>query len=331
MATYQPTEAEWNEYGTVFATSRFGSRIVRAALWGIQAWMATNGVSSYFKIPKERRKGHLSFLAFSGVLLAASSVHLVLDIWGVFNNLVKAGPNGRSYIEAFHKDAESSSVNRRVAIVVGSMGDLTVVVGDMLLLWRCLIMWRSRRWVIVLPFLACAGSIASRLVDLIVVRMRKSLLEVDIAGLTMTAECLSVSMNVMVTGLILFKLWRAWSAISKACPEFKRSRMYSNVAATLIESAAPLAISGICYVVVLGVNYYQKPEVLSQRGRINALAEVSAALFYSFSALSPQMIIFRVLNGQSWKNARESNAFAEKVSTTFRFETPRSQTSTNNV
>jgi hypothetical protein len=99
----------------------------------------------------------------------------------------------------------------------------------------------------------------------------------------MSSESLSVSMNVMVTGLIIFKLWTAWSAISKDCPGFKRPRVYTNVTSTLIESAAPLAVCGICYVAVQGVTYYRKPEILAQRGLVNALTEISNALFVSFS------------------------------------------------
>ncbi|KAH6912327.1 hypothetical protein BKA70DRAFT_1267208 [Coprinopsis sp. MPI-PUGE-AT-0042] len=214
MTTYQPTEAEWNAYGKVFATSRFGSRVVSAALWGIQAFMAADGFSAYLKIPKEGRKGHLHFVTFSCILLAVSSTSLVLDIWVVFNNLFKAGPNGRSYIEVFRQDSENNALMRRVLIVCGAMGDLTVVAGDILLLWRCFMMWSNRQWVTILPLFACAGSIVSRIAGWIIVRSKRYLLAGALVEVSMVAESLSVSMNVMVTGLILFRLWRAWLAMS---------------------------------------------------------------------------------------------------------------------
>ncbi|KAH6904102.1 hypothetical protein BKA70DRAFT_1193824 [Coprinopsis sp. MPI-PUGE-AT-0042] len=320
MTTYQPTSAEWDAYGTVFATTRFWSRFIAVALWGIQLFMAISGVSTFWKLPKDRRKGHLRLLAFSGVILATNSTNLFIDTWIVFNNLLHSGPEGRRYIEAFYNDLGDAKLSR-LSTVATITGYATLSVGDVLLLWRCSIMWSSRRWVVILPSLACAGSIGERKA---VQLLTEVLLTNNIA---ITAESLSVSVNVMVTGLIIYKLWGTWSAISKACPEFKRPRIYSNVTATLVESAAPIAVFGVCYIAVLGINYYQKPELLAQRGRLNALAEVSGCLFYSFSALSPQMIIFRVLNGKSWKNTHESEQITEKLSTSFRFVRPGSSSS----
>jgi hypothetical protein len=37
MASYEPSDAEWQVYGTMFAASRFGSRILATALWGEQS------------------------------------------------------------------------------------------------------------------------------------------------------------------------------------------------------------------------------------------------------------------------------------------------------
>jgi hypothetical protein len=47
-------------------------------------------------------------------------------------------------------------------------------------------------------------------------------------------------------------------------------------------------------------------------------------------ALSPQMIIFRVLNGKSWKNVSESNELTERFSKPLRFAPPGS-TSTDDI
>jgi hypothetical protein len=95
--------------------------------------MALDGLSSYLNIAKEKRKGHLRFLAFSGILLTSLSVNVGLDIWVVFDSIFKAGPDGRSYIEAFRKDAETNHLSRRLILVVGATGDFTVAVGDILL------------------------------------------------------------------------------------------------------------------------------------------------------------------------------------------------------
>ncbi|KAH6912304.1 hypothetical protein BKA70DRAFT_1535664 [Coprinopsis sp. MPI-PUGE-AT-0042] len=321
MATYTPSNEEWNTYGMMFAASRFASRLASVALWGIQVFMALYGISAYLRMTKERRKGLPRFLVFSAMMLATSSAYLILDTRQVFRNLFNAGPSGRSYVEAFRADAKNQGL-RSAQLVTAAMTDMTVIGGDILVLWRCYIVWRSRRWVIVVPFLACFGTIVSRVVGLTFMGLKGNITEGPYAETTMVSESLSVTMNVMATGLILFQLARTWSTVSKAYPIQSRPRMYSNVAGILIESAAPVSIFGICYVIVLAIDYYRKPEILLERGTLGSLAEVVSCLYYSMSALSPQMIIFRVMTGRSWKNGRESNELAASLSQPIRFAAP---------
>ncbi|KAH6911292.1 hypothetical protein BKA70DRAFT_1061436, partial [Coprinopsis sp. MPI-PUGE-AT-0042] len=123
---------------------------------------------------------------------------------------------------------------------------------------------------------------------------------------------LSVATNIMITLLILFKLVKARLNMSKALPDRKAPRLYSDVTSIIVESAAPLAVFGICSVIVTVIGLHP-PEKLLERGRIHALIEAFGSLYYGFSVLSPQMIIFRVTTGRSWKNAKDS----EEVFATF--------------
>jgi hypothetical protein len=110
--------------------------------------------------------------------------------------------------------------------------------------------------------------------------------EGPVAETVMISHSLSVSMNVMVTGLILVQLFRAGSLVLGSYQTQRRPSTYSKVAAVVTESAAPLAIFGVCYITVVAITYYRKPVILSQRGTLNGLAEVSWSLFYSFSVSS---------------------------------------------
>ncbi|KAJ2915205.1 hypothetical protein MD484_g5199, partial [Candolleomyces efflorescens] len=91
---------------------------------------------------------------------------------------------------------------------------------------------------------------------------------------------LTVSTNIIVTSLITFRLVRARRALVKILPAAD-VHVYTGVIAILVESAAPLAIFGIIAAIF---------QELSG----------SAGLFYSFSGLSPHMIIFRVTTGRSF-------------------------------
>jgi hypothetical protein len=100
--------------------------------------------------------------------------------------------------------------------------------------------------------------------------------------------------------------------------------MYADAMGVIIEAAAPLAFFGICLIVVLGVHFVSPPKMLYENAKLNTVTNIFTVLYYSFcvspfkclhlislkkpdpQALSPQMIIFRVTTGQSWKNAAES-------------------------
>jgi ABC-type microcin C transport system permease subunit YejB len=98
----------------------------------------------------------------------------------------------------------------------------------------------------------------------------------------MIAESLSVSTQLMVTGLILFRLTMTWASVSKMCSDLKRSSMYSSAAAIVIESAAPVALLGTFNIIVKAISYYHKPEILARRGTLNTMHEVSYSLYFSF-------------------------------------------------
>ncbi|KAJ2926506.1 hypothetical protein H1R20_g10600, partial [Candolleomyces eurysporus] len=106
---------------------------------------------------------------------------------------------------------------------------------------------------------------------------------------------LTVSTNIIVTTLITIHLLRARRALAKLLPSAD-VRVYTGVIAILIESAAPPAVFGIATAIVNVLWYvtqHQSPGTV-------VCAYVFETFFYSFCALSPHMIIFRVTTGRSF-------------------------------
>jgi hypothetical protein len=64
---------------------------------------------------------------------------------------------------------------------------------------------------------------------------------------------LSVGLNILVTAMICFRLLRMRARMREVLP-LEMSRTYTNVAAILVESAAPLSILGIGVVVTSAQN-----------------------------------------------------------------------------
>ena len=72
---------------------------------------------------------------------------------------------------------------------------------------------------------------------------------------------LSVSLNIIVTCLITIKLLRARRQLKKSLPEHSL-RMYTGVAAILVESALPFSVLGIVFAVTYGKNLDVGPAFL---------------------------------------------------------------------
>jgi hypothetical protein len=116
----------------------------------------------------------------------------------------------------------------------------------------------------------------------IIVQDSKQFLKTLIAS-----SILHVSMNIMVTFLIVLQLTRARLAVSEAFPEQPPSRMYANVAAIIIESAAPLAFFGIGFIIVTAVAVYHTPKQLVQEGRLNVVVGAFDWIYCAF-CVSPR-------------------------------------------
>lgn len=203
------------------------------------------------------------------------------------------------------------------------------------MLWRLFVFYRRKPWLVVFPCLVCAGTIACMTAGIIMSKPqalmdREHQLISD--RLLMAFVILSVSMNIMVTILILTPLVKAKVQLGRYLNKGSQ-RIYSTIAAILVESAALLALCGICWAIFRGISM-KHPDQLILRGRINTLDALFCTLYSAFVALSPLMIINRVLKGWSWKSADDSQNGAKACSPqpTLHFATrPRSTSDTQSL
>jgi len=306
MAARQPSESELNAYGDMLAASAFGGPALGIGLLGMQIFMVLYGISAFFSLRKKDRRGRLRFVIVSCTILATSSASILLDAWGGYRVLYQGGPTGMSYVQSNLEFWGTS----RVPIIIGdAMGWLTIVQGDVLMLWRCYVLWRHKRWLVLLPLSMFFGATVCIVVALLPIAswkgdyMSPDRLKPIIAGISMT-----VTANVMVTCLIVSRLVMTWNTRRKYFPDQTGPNIYSNVIAIVIESAAPLTLFGICLVITLALAKIQASEDLITIGRATTAADIFSFLYSNgFCALSPQMIIFRVTTGTSWRSAKDTD------------------------
>ncbi|KAH6912285.1 hypothetical protein BKA70DRAFT_1184900 [Coprinopsis sp. MPI-PUGE-AT-0042] len=318
MTQYKPSVDEKDTFGTMVAASYFGEAILNSALYGIQFFMVLSILSSFFNRSKEGRKGHLRYVVISCVILVTFSVDTVLGIWKVFRILFAGGPSPQSYLPALFKVNEKGRV---LNIAGDAMLVVTITVSDVVMIWRCLILWNHKKWVVLLPFLTFVGTIVSHIAYLVFTSTTDVARQIFTVKAMIAAASLSVAMNIMVTFLILLRLTLTWLHTSKAFSDRKTPRMYLDPAVILIEAAVPLTVFGIGMITTLAITTSDSQQIKRPlpQGRLHVLNVVFASLYYSFCALSPQMIIYRVAAGRSWKDTAESQAGGANISQPIQF------------
>ncbi|KAH6911867.1 hypothetical protein BKA70DRAFT_865076 [Coprinopsis sp. MPI-PUGE-AT-0042] len=271
----------------------------------VQILLVLYGVSGFFATPKDRRKGRLRFIIISSLMVVMCTIDISFDLCKNFLILYTGGPDGVSYLQALR--FLDASENWRWEPIGDALFFAAIAIGDILMLWRCLVLWTDRKWVVLLPALACLGSITSKIIYLVGDITTSSLgLRVKVQ---LTGAVSNVAMNIMITFLIVLRVMQAKYRAAKAFPNQTPPRWYSKVTALVVESAAPLAIFGICLITLRGINLAEAEKPVQsgssglQRARRNIVTDVVQCFYDAFCTLSPQMIIVRVTRGKAWTHS----------------------------
>ncbi|KAH6902148.1 hypothetical protein BKA70DRAFT_1435306 [Coprinopsis sp. MPI-PUGE-AT-0042] len=111
---------------------------------------------------------------------------------------------------------------------------------------------------------------------------------------------MSVGVNIVTTAMITARLLlmeRNMHRITSRSPTFKAGLPYRQIIALLLESALPFTAIGVVAAVLSGVN--DPSDDTGSRKAVHAFP-VMMALWTNSLALSPQLIIFRIISGTTW-------------------------------
>jgi hypothetical protein len=92
--------------------------------------VVVSGLFIFASTSKEKRKGCLRFVLIGCLILATSTIDVVLDIWRAFRVSFTAASGGRAYIEA---GGEVWLQNSRWLLVGDVMLCITIAAGDLLM------------------------------------------------------------------------------------------------------------------------------------------------------------------------------------------------------
>ncbi|RXW16363.1 hypothetical protein EST38_g9491 [Candolleomyces aberdarensis] len=268
------------------AKSMYANITISLVVAGIHLFMAIYGLSVFLETRPDLRKGRHRYVVISFFITFLVTFAGSLDAVWAFKLLFESTSSSdfiflmEKYFLSWERWGSTCSLT------------LMVFIGDVLLVYRCYVIWKDRWYVSVLPVLTCIGALA---MDIVVQSNRPNptffLPPYETAGTILT-----VSTNLIVTGMISVHLIRARRSLSKVLPSSQLT-LYTGVVAILVESALPLSVFGLVYAVII---LYTPKETTVGLETFYSLANVFSLLFYSFASLSPHMIIFRVTTGRSW-------------------------------
>ncbi|VDC01090.1 unnamed protein product [Peniophora sp. CBMAI 1063] len=163
---------------------------------------------------------------------------------------------------------------------------------DGLLIWRLYVIYQGALLFVTLPTLTFLASFAMSIVELdAVTRPNSSIFASTSVNLGLIYWSLSIAVNVLVTLLIVARVYFAQRALSRALGVERSShsdRLYTNVSAMLIESAALYTIPAIIFL----VGYSLQITLQFTVGPLECI-----------QGIAPLLIILRVANGTAYTSA----------------------------
>jgi len=171
---------------------------------------------------------------------------------------------------------------------------------DALMIYRCWIIWDSY-CVVVAPIILWVATLT---LGVLVVYITSSLgtdyfTGVD-ARLSLAYWSISVFLNVSLTSLICYRLVRHGRRVREHLGN-AYSSLYFTVVAVIVESVLPYMLSGVTFLVTLGVG--------------STMLTTLVCIYFLMMCISPQMLILRVVMGK----ACNSDTFNQPSGSTIKF------------
>ncbi|KAH6888230.1 hypothetical protein BKA70DRAFT_67326 [Coprinopsis sp. MPI-PUGE-AT-0042] len=263
----------------------FAGTILEIAVSAIQVFMWTYLVSVVLGAKASVRNRRLPYVLLSLIILSFSTASAILAAWCLYQLLFHAVPGPEN---VRHSLAVLLNLDKTLWLRSHLMRDICVWIADGMLVYRCWVVWSGNFWVAWGPVVLYVGALAVGIRTWIPMAYR-TVNETDIATLVFT-----ILVNVVVTALLSLRLQKAQSNVASTL--VSGNAMYMGVIAILVESAAPMAVTGIGLVIASLI-----PTIDGWKA-----ATIFDIFFKNFAVLAPQLIIFRVSTGQSWTSRTDT-------------------------
>ncbi|PPR00916.1 hypothetical protein CVT26_015526 [Gymnopilus dilepis] len=159
-------------------------------------------------------------------------------------------------------------------------GVISLAMSDALLLYRCYIIWNANWQIMAFPLLIFASEVVTGFFFIVeTAHPEAPFYLAQSTNFSVPWISIASGLNTLLTALIVGR-------ILYVSRQNNTLSYYTGVIAILVESAIPLALSGIAFVICMALNLIENLALASIMGALNILC--------------PQAIIIRVANGRAW-------------------------------
>jgi len=160
---------------------------------------------------------------------------------------------------------------------------LNLFLSDMVMIYRCYMVWNFRKTVIILPVLTWLASGATNAFVVFLNTQDEVAYNTGFMWGTVSLT-LSLATNLIVTTLIVFRIWRLRSELA-ATLGWQHAKTYTSIIAMIVESAALYAVVMLVFIITWATNSPAQGLLLYTASQVSSIA--------------PMLVIVRVGLGRS--------------------------------
>ncbi|ESK84234.1 hypothetical protein Moror_3810 [Moniliophthora roreri MCA 2997] len=258
-------------------------------IYGFELCLAFKTIYLLLRDQSQARGHKIFFISYIMVILLVQSLAVASNVaagqlmW-IEHRDFPGGPIG------YHFATSTKSWNNFTGI--GSV-ELSVFLGNLLLLYRCYVIWGSLP-VMILPTILFLTSSAMAIMA-IIQSAGTSVFAHRAANYIVLWVAFLSSLNVLLTCLISFRLIMARRRLRKL--GMLAPKQYTSIVAILVESSLLFTVFGVIFAVLLGKGV-----------TVYTIFSVFAGLS---AGISPMLIIYRVARGTAWSGDHSTVIFTD--------------------
>jgi hypothetical protein len=279
----------------IFQNSLYVGNTFNAILYGIEITLYFNTMKVLWRKKEKDPRATRFYMIYSTASFFLITIFLVVEaMFGQEMWIINANfPGGSAAYLATYAAVWYETMGTTAAVILQLMS-------DGVLIYRCFVVWNNM-YLLIFPCILWVATLILGIFELYTSGVPTGDAFVGLsAHIGVTYASVSVGLNVIVTGMICGRIAYLGMAVHSSTNR-KSMAKYTGTVPMIVESCLLYSISGLAFVISLGVGSQTSILFLS--------------FYVMFMCISPQMIIMRAADGKAWERHQLNDTSALAMNT----------------